>query len=447
MKELSTLSAPMTQLITSYIAERKNAKLEQYDKETASLLKKTDTFNKAHLTQERASQRLEVEFHFSPINWLTDAAKRAKQIQLATHAIKFTHSDAKGSSFYAANAGAEQSVFVSTASLNNVSTDVVGNAAALDVGKLLQLSEQSIALIDFIRENNNEPFLPFAKNEAQAQHWCDQFRQAVVPAQPSSHKLAKQLYWPVEDGYHLLSPLFATSLAQQVFETVQAARFSDESKAARDARKNDRYHPQDIVFYPNLAVQSFGGTQPQNISQLNSSRGGKSYLFNSAPPHWRRQNSPPLKTKSVFDGAFSRLVSHRLRELREFLKKHHDKASLSRYKNCREQMLEGIFDELLMYRIRLNHFEAGWSQNPDCQLPLHQQLWLDQGRIAFDQDFHQAYGAKTWQREVASDFARFLNHQLELGGKLSTSKADFDQWRVEVAQEIRLLSKRSQEDL
>ncbi|MFM9785779.1 type I-F CRISPR-associated protein Csy1, partial [Streptomyces scabiei] len=85
-----------------------------------------------------------------------------------------------------------------------------------------------------------------------------------------SHKLAKQVYFPVGNDYHLLCPLFATSLAQVLHEKLVASRFGEEAKAARDAHKAGKWHPQPDVRYPDMAEMHFGGTKPQNISALNS---------------------------------------------------------------------------------------------------------------------------------------------------------------------------------
>lgn len=42
------------------------------------------------------------------------------------------------------------------------------------------------------------------------------------------------------------------------------------------------------------------GSRPQNISQKNFERGGKTYLFPSTPPRWESQPSPPVDMKNFF---------------------------------------------------------------------------------------------------------------------------------------------------
>jgi CRISPR-associated protein Csy1 len=48
--------------------------------------------------------------------------------------------------------------------------------------------------------------------------------------------LAKQGYFPVGENYHLLSPLFATSLVHAMHQKMIAFRFGDDVKAIWKAR-------------------------------------------------------------------------------------------------------------------------------------------------------------------------------------------------------------------
>jgi CRISPR-associated protein Csy1 len=63
-------------------------------------------------------------------------------------------------------------------------------------------------------------------------------------------------------------------------------------------------------------------------------------------------------------------------------------------------------------------FEPGWSRNPDCKLPLCEQLWLDPDRIDLplredhleeDQAFIAAFKWKDWPEQVAQGFGLWLN--------------------------------------
>lgn len=70
--------------------------------------------------QDLKRERAEIEQKYELKTWLTDAATRAGQISLVTHALKFIHSDARGSSiFYAAENKSRDpaAAYLSTASL------------------------------------------------------------------------------------------------------------------------------------------------------------------------------------------------------------------------------------------------------------------------------------------------------------------------------------------
>jgi len=437
-------TAQLSELIASYIKGREQDRLEKFDKETTKLSKQAEPEQQAEIENKRAELRQDELTRYLPIHWLADAANRAKQIQLVTHALKYTHSDAKGTSLYSAGSSAN-SGYLSSDDIKHPQLDVVGNAAALDVGKLLMLKVEQTKLIDCICVGDVSPLLPFAQDEAQAQQWLTGFKAVVATDAPSSHKLAKQVYWPVEEEYHLLSPLFATSMAQAIHDELQQQRYSEDGKQANDARKEGKYHHASVARFPDMAVQSFGGTKPQNISQLNSSRYGKAYLFNSAPPEWQTQAKLPLNVKSVFAGTFQRAVYRPISELRRYLQEVKDQPSYSKYRNVRKRMVSDIIEELVYFRLRYQSFPAGWSASDECKLPLHQQLWLDPGRALIDEDFHGEDEKKEWQAKVARDFARYLNNQLAYKSDLITDDEDFKQWRGEAAQELRLLTTHYQE--
>jgi CRISPR-associated protein Csy1 len=118
----------LSAFIAEYIAGRRQTKLEAFDKEAAK--------RSAEDSATLAAERRELELRYEPKAWLTDAAKRAGQINLVTHAAKFTHGDSKSSSIY--SEAVAQEGYLSTAALSGLEPDAVGNAAALDVAKLLQ---------------------------------------------------------------------------------------------------------------------------------------------------------------------------------------------------------------------------------------------------------------------------------------------------------------------
>ena len=413
----------LTTFITDYIASRRQPKLEAFEKEATKRLAQGE--DASVIAQER--QDLEVKYQ--PRSWLTDAARRAGQISLVTHAAKFTHGDSKSSSIYRETPGDEG--YLSTAALPQLSADAVGNAAALDVAKLLQTDVDGDSLLACLKRGEHRPLMAFAENEAQLAQWVAGFNQALIPDQPSSHKLAKQIYFPVGEGYHLLSPLFATSLAQAMHEKMVAARFGEEAKAVRNAHRAGKWHEQPDVRYPNLAEMHFGGTKPQNISALNSSRGGRIWLLPSQPPKWRILDRAPQNMSNLFAlrGVFNRAASGIVSQMVFLLKENADKNN-RHIRGARARYVDELIDLLFMHASTFQQEEwQGWSDNSP-ELPLHQQLWLDPWRGETDETFRLEREKDDWQLHVADDFARWLNQRLNKA-RLDVGIVERREWRTQ----------------
>lgn len=85
----------LTHFIIHYITSRRQPKLDAFEKEAAKRLAQGEDAGAI------AQERQELEVKYQPRNWLTDAARRAGQISLVTHAAKFTHGDQKAAAFTA----------------------------------------------------------------------------------------------------------------------------------------------------------------------------------------------------------------------------------------------------------------------------------------------------------------------------------------------------------
>ncbi|CAG76579.1 conserved hypothetical protein [Pectobacterium atrosepticum SCRI1043] len=403
----------LPEFILSYINNRKQAKLDAFDKEAE---KKRATLSGEALSVaelELAKARREIEQKHEVRNWLTDAASRAGQISLVTHALKFTHSDAKGSSVFNAET-VEDATTLSTATLAQPAIDAVGNAAALDVAKLLQTEHDGDSLVAALQRGDNRALEALAENPEQLAQWLTGFQQVFTNRQPSSHKLAKQIYFPLANGeYHLLSPLYSSSLAHALHQRISAVRFGDEAKAIRQAQRTNQWHDQLSISYPNLAVQNMGGTKPQNISALNSSRSGRSYLLSSAPPQWNSIEKPPQQHESIFRprGEVDYHTRATLAQMQRFLLSVKDVENNRDIRQQRLHYLDQLIDQLFFYVASVQNLPVGWSA--ESELKRAQQLWLDPYRAETDTVFRREREAGDWQQAVAYEFGRWLNRRLK----------------------------------
>lgn len=364
--------------------------------------------------------------------WLADAARRISQIQAVTHVLKATHPDAKGSSLLLRPAELPQRAELGSHALGeDFIEDVVGNAAALDVYKLLKLEVEGQRLIDWLQQDDPDLLAALSDDPVTARAHAAAFCALQRPADTyASHAHAKQLYWCVgEDAcddrhYHLLQPLFPSSLMQAVHAATQYGRFDEAVIEARDARRNKKPSDTLIPEYRGLAVRKLGGTKPQNISQLNSERGGVNYLLASLPPQWAQHLPHSLLQ---LDTVFARLLHFEdVNEQRQALAEH-----LRSYR--RRRMEEDKKRRRLERRLgaTLAAFGAanraslplGWTRDDACRLPLCEQLWLDPERVelpsrdetqdpeghAADEAFKAAWKLQDWPDEIAERFAEWLN--------------------------------------
>lgn len=426
MKTESSLS----EKIRDYIKQRELAKLSDFDKKAEKEKDSNEgVYDLSDLQKRHQEERGKIEEKFMPVNWLTDAANRAKQINFVSHAIKYTHSDAQGSGVYAFKNKpiTNKTGYLSSYALQKPLIDVVGNAAALDVAGLLLLEHDGQRVFDFLERGDASPFRPFVKTEEQLILLQEGFEQAFQDNKLSSHTLAKQLYFPMgENKYHLLAPLYASSFAQSIYDKISDSRFTEHSKIARNAKRNDQYCSENVVAFPNLAVQYFGGTKPQNISKLNTSRHGKSYLLSCAPPSWnKRIMRPPMKTKNIFYGEYNRLAWPTVKLLKKYLLSIVNKTSTDVRRDRRAEYIEDLIDILFHYAASVQGMRdyAGWSA--ESKLPKEQQLWLDPYRA--DEDFQQERSKNEWQEEISKQFALWVNKQLSQSN-LKMGDAEFYEW-------------------
>ncbi|EKO3556134.1 type I-F CRISPR-associated protein Csy1 [Vibrio metschnikovii] len=410
----------LSDAIADYIEQRKQTKLEPLLKALNKVLDKSDDpVVIAKAKADYAEQATPIEEAFKPAIWLTDAAKRAKQISLATHAAKFTHSDAKASSMLVIQHEVNNS-YVTTTCLKTKAIDAVGNAAALDVAKLLKIEVAGESLVTQLQANHLSALKPFTQDELLLNEWQSGFNEALGDAKLAGHTLTKQLYYPVKQGnqtaqaYHLLVPLTSSALAHKLHNAITQTRFGDEAKVIKEARKKGHYHPQDSVSFVSTAIQNFGGSKPQNISQLNSERYGQSFLLNCAPPTYQAQITSLAQQTSFFNREFSYHTAQHIREFKAFLAnlKNSDRNFKTRYKRdfwYTQPILDTLFERAALLQ---NQTEiTGWATEPSAKMKKAHRLWLD----VFNR--HPAFQAERekgeWLEDVAHDFATWLLRKLE----------------------------------
>jgi len=407
--------------IDAFVAERLASKLDK-------------------LKPDEDEKRRKLEVAYEPKAWLADAARRVTQLQLATHIVKPIHPEARGTNIRVVAESPCAANIVGTHSLPaDRLMDVVGNAAALDVYKFLSILLEGRSLLQRMLDRDLATVAALSDDPVEAEAFRAAFASIVeCDSAPESHALAKQVYFPADGGYHLLAPLFPTTLVHHVQQTIREHRFGEAAKAARDARKEGRSWVHGYCEYPDLVIRKLGGSKPQNISQLNSERYGENWLLASKPPVWMHlEVKPPFRADSVFDRWFGRRrpVREAVARLREFLSSsdHNNQA----IRNARARLVADICDEVQQYAASLQVLKPGWSADPDCRLHQAEQLWLDPLRTRIDEAFMKLRESVDWPDQVSSRFANWLNSSLETDG-LSLDQYSAAHWADVLRKELKM---------
>ncbi|WP_342596245.1 type I-F CRISPR-associated protein Csy1 [Salinicola lusitanus] len=378
---------------------------------------------------------LKLQQQFDPQAWLSDAARRVSQLQVVTHSLKAIHPDAKGTNLYVEPAQLKRRELVGSHCLPaDFEGDVVGNAAALDVYKFLKLRWEEHSLLELALDGDEALIEALSPDRAEAESWVSAFADIVEPkGTPSSHARGKQVYWLVGDNpasdedYRLLAPLYATALTHPVHARLSEARFGDHAKAGRKARREDAIFQGGYADYLNLSVQKLGGTKPQNISQLNSERGGQNYLLASLPPNWQsREIYAPMRDPfKAFKGRPE--VRRTLNELKHFLES--DPTANMQTRDLRDDLTAMLVDELMLFTFDMHLLPPGWTTEARCELAPEEQYWLDPGRAEQDAEFAEARRQSNWHDEISARAALWLNRELGQKSPLQFGDIEHEHWK------------------
>jgi len=408
--------------------DKKNLK-EEKRKEKKEELKQ---LNQALLQQREKSKKYEIR------DWLEDKAnsairlngnKKETNMSLSTHPIKLTHSSISGASSILFNDGVCDAKYLSTASLSIVELDVgYPDAKLAPLGKLLLFlhNEKLIDKIPTIADL--DIFRPFAKDAEQYKKWIRGFSLYYRIDTLASHFLAKQIYFPVNNDYHIISPLASSSLDQVIYKKIKCSKgdkkISKECQKSNEQRRKNKYHKDINIWYPRLAVLKVTRSNHSNASLLNGRRLGERYLFPSTPPQWNSTLKPPLNYISLFRGEYEYKVKDEVKSLQKYLLKIKDKKPNIHIRNNVRRNINWIIDTLFNYVAEIQRLKSGWSQE-EGRLKESHRLWLDP--YCQDELFQAKRATKVWQDEVCLDFGLWLNKKLEHKEMLFV-KINSDRW-------------------
>lgn len=383
-----------------------------------------------------------IENKYDANSWISRAAHDASSVSFATHVAKLTHSKIDSPSLYDSIASTKLNV-LTTASLTDKAIDgaVAGNQFA-PVFQFLELELRGSKLAAEFAGDSNNVLEPFASDNDELAEWNANFKKALSGDKPSSHFLAKQVYFPVELGstvntsrYHLLCHIKSSSLAHAIYNNV----FNERQKDIKKLRDIAKFSEMSVQTFSNNARISVTASNHSNASQLNGARGGKLHLFSAQPPTWQSQLKPPLYKKDLFAVFSHSSINVNVDYLREYLLRY-ERIELSIKNPDRLEWIKKwvglIIDELLNYVATIQTIPAGWSSVEEITLKIEHQHFLDPYRP--DEAFQNARKASDWQHVVCSDFSRWLNRRLIGKDKRFTPQAEHTQlWASLLEQPLR----------
>jgi CRISPR-associated protein Csy1 len=362
-----------------------------------------------------ADQVAEVELTcantFSLAEWLPNAAKRAGQISISTHPCTFSHPSARKNkngyvSSVIANASSEADGYLRTGNVR-AEPDALGNAAALDVYKFLNLALQDgMTILEHIQADSAIAKQLLDIPTATYQELKEGFLAMVNSADGeiiTSSKI-KQVYFPVSDNYHQLSVLTNSGLLFELRQRLDSMRFGDEVKAKRELKKSNQYSGQGYSEIYDITTIGYGGTKPQNISVLNNQNGGKAHLLSSVPPALNvREVRFPVR--NFFDESLSYWA------FKDLFNDLHDVMKIELGGNIsRQKLLTAIVNRIkaLVLKVMDTIYvlrEASVEQYRESSgLPAAQVIWLCATKA------EERENSDLWLDEIIHDITRWLNN-------------------------------------
>ena len=414
----------MNRMVREFIAYKVDSKLKTIDEKLAKDKVKNDSKLVLELKNEKQDRIAKADV----AGWLDKNAPKANQLTKASHAPKYSHSDSKASAVFVDTFNDE--VLVTTSCIKDIEVDFVGNGAVSAVAGLLRLRSEGKWLFEYILEGNEDIFSEFTEDLERRGKWIDDLSNAFTTVALNSHSLAKQLYFPVEQDYHLLSPLYASSMSYALATKIRQQLYGENTKKARDARKKGEACEFPIISFPMLGVVEYGGSKPQNISKLNSELRGRGYLLNCQPPSWESRAKLPQTSKEFWQ-QLERSSWRTLKRLREYLEKHRDRDAVSRIKEPRADMVEEIVSNFfqLSAEIRLlgEQITAADDWSLATELTEAEVLLLNPQRSHIDAEFKLLRERKDWPEAIGKQFGLWLNQQLK-SDKLIFGDTERNHW-------------------
>lgn len=353
----------------------------------------------------------------TPAEWFDAMVMHMDECHLASHVGKFTNPDIKAT---VCSHSKKVAGYVTTGG-STCSLDILTPAQYLGSASLLLSTvtpDKNVleAVISRDKELEKELellSLPIEKLQEKVQKMLEDSRKE--PDATDTH--LRQVYFPIAEGeYHLLSVMPSSSLSLEMYRRIRAI---NGHKIDCYSKKSEAYG-KSCEEVKGLTMIGFGGTKPQNISALNSRRGGKAYLLSSLPPSLHEVKVRIPKSDFFKESIWYKSQSSALYQLHAYMKQERNTMEI---RKAIHDLVDEMIDAVLLVAYQIRAGAAGWSEEETyVVLPRSQKIWLDDACMEERQD-------PSWTGEIAASFARWVVFSYEkLLGEEAVSLGDAE-WR------------------
>lgn len=392
----------------------------------------------ARVTQLNEERRLAPKTEINV--WLTETASKniaiGKRIIKVTHTAKFTHSSANNDGLLVQCGYQHDKPYLCSDTMRSLTYDFAHHDGALiSVSRFLALSKNNQTILDLILQDDFSFLEGFYLNKEQLDTWQLDFSKIVEKRNINTCDKIKSLYFPVTDNYtdyHLLTPLYATSLSEQIFQDRNKSKYTKRSNTFNPI-KDER------TIYANMAFIHFGGKNIQNVSMLNTNRGARGYVFSCQPPVWKQQDKAYQKQVKIFDNG---IIRYRASETIDFLTDfiiRFQNLELSFADPKRKVWLEQWVNEILKATTEyadeiIFGNQAGWTDNTPNQYKNIYKYWLDpyHPKEAFQTDREQI----DWQAKISEDFAKWLANVISYNAQKKQKNVKITKWLTSLFRDL-----------
>lgn len=344
-------------------------------------------------------KQTEKDKNFVFADWLAKNIGKKNSLYFSTHPCKFSHPSAETTPIIAESKDNPYGYLTGT-SINS-QLDVFGNGALISLSRFLAIVlSDNQTVFEHIQAGS-----PLIQAFFKAQNLDFADIQEKVLAIPKTIKtqqtdqFVKQVYFPIGNGeYHLLSLLTPSGLIAQLKQHIDEMKFSQETKNAKECRKEKKYHETGFSEIYHLAMMNYGGTKAQNISALNQNNVGKAYLLPSVPPDFLQRKVRLPKNDFFTQSIYPKMFVSQIKELTRLFKAD---VNNKKIRQGIENIMKYWVNEILFEAYKIRQYQTSWTQNEYYQeLALTQKIWLD--------DFYQEKRDDEWLNNISEEIARYV---------------------------------------